>query len=241
MSTPIRIAAVADLHYTTHCKGRLQSLFVHASSVADVLCVCGDLTDYGLPEEAAVLAHDLETHLTIPCLAVLGNHDFESGRAPELIAEFDRVGVQILDGGWAEIGGVHFAGVPGFGGGFDARMLNSWGEPLIKAFVQEAIDQALRLEKALARVETPRKVALMHYSPIRATIVGEDPEVFAFLGSTRLEGPVNRQAAAVAFHGHAHNGCPEGKTASGVPVYNVSMPVLQRLQPDKPPLRIIEI
>ncbi len=241
MPTSIRLAATSDLHYTKHCKGRLEGLFAHASKNADVLCVCGDLTDYGLPEEAAVLARDLEKNLSIPCVAVLGNHDFESGHTEEVIKILDESGIHVLDGSSFEIEGAHIAGVSGFGGGFDARMLNSWGEPLIKAFVQEAIDHALRLEKALSRVESDRKIALTHYAPIRATVLGEDPEVFAFLGSTRLEGPINRQAVKAAFHGHAHNGVHEGRTSAGIPVYNVAIPILERLHPGEPPIKIIEV
>jgi predicted MPP superfamily phosphohydrolase len=44
---------------------------------ADILLLCGDLVDYGLPEEAAILAKELN-NLKIPILAVLGNHEFES-------------------------------------------------------------------------------------------------------------------------------------------------------------------
>lgn len=241
MSNSVRIAATGDLHYTKHCKGRLQPLFTHASQAADVLCLCGDLTDYGLPEEATILAEDLKRHLSIPCVAVLGNHDLESGQETELIKIFDTAGIQILNGNSFEVKGAHIAGVSGFGGGFGSRMLKSWGEPLIKAFVQEAINHALRLEKALSRIESHRKVAITHYAPIRGTVVGEDPEVFVFLGSTRLEGPINRQAVKVAFHGHAHHGSAEGKTSTGIPVYNVAIPVLQRLHPEAPPLRIIRV
>jgi Icc-related predicted phosphoesterase len=134
----------------------------------------------------------------------------------------------MLDGESVEVGGVGFAGVCGFGGGFGRRMLNAWGEPLIKEFVQEALDQSLRLEQALGKLQTDRRVAVMHYSPIRATVAGEDPEIFPFLGSSRLEEPINRFRVSAVFHGHAHNGASEGATVSGVPVYNVSLPVLRR-------------
>lgn len=241
MSDLLRLAALADIHYTKHCRGRLAHLFAEASRRADVLCIAGDLTDYGLEEEAAELVHDLEKHLTIPCVAVLGNHDYESGRAAALAQQLDAGGVHVLDGESFEIAGVHIAGVPGFGGGFDARMLNAWGEPLIKSFVQEAVDQSVRLEKTLSRIESDRKVVLTHYAPIRATVVGEDPEIYAFLGCSRLEGPLTRQSVRVAFHGHAHNGAPEGRTASGMPVYNVALPVLRRLDPEALPLRIVEV
>ena len=126
------------------------------------------------------------------------------------------------------IDGVGFAGVCGFGGGFGRRMLNAWGEPLIKQFVQEALDHALRLEQALGKLQSERRVAVLHYSPIRATVAGEDPEIFAFLGSSRLEEPINRFRVAAVFHGHAHNGVGEGTTSTGIPVYNVSLPVLRK-------------
>jgi len=129
-----------------------------------------------------------------------------------------------------EFRGVGFAGVPGFGGGFGPRMLNAWGEPVIKAFVQEAIDHALRLEQALARLHTEHRVVLLHYAPIRETVEGENLEIIPFLGSSRLEGPLNRFGVTVAFHGHAHGGAPEGFTTTRVPVYNVSMQVLERLR-----------
>ena len=240
-SKPLRIAATADLHCTKSGKGHFHPLFEEASRVADVLLLCGDLTDYGLPEEAHVLAEDIRSYASIPVLAVLGNHDYESGKADEVVKILGDAGVKVLDGECCEIGGIGFAGVCGFGGGFGRRMLNAWGEPLIKSFVQEAIDQAVRLERALGRMETPQRVVLLHYSPIRETVHGEDPEIFPFLGSTRLEGPLNRFNVQLAFHGHAHNGQPEGRTSGGVPVYNVSLPILKRLQPGQPWVRLVEI
>ncbi len=229
MSTkPLRVAAVADIHYTKHSKGQCQELFTDASSKADVLLLCGDLTDYGLPEEAALLAGDIKAHVKIPVLAVVGNHDFESGHLAEVEDILDQGGVQVLDGESCEINGVGFAGVCGFGGGFGARMLNAWGEPSVKAFVQEAVDHALRLEKALARLQTKKKVVALHYAPIRETVVGESEEIFPFLGSSRLEGPANRFEVNAIFHGHAHNGTFEGRTSQGIPVYNVSQSLVQK-------------
>src|SRR5437762_5012447 len=226
--TRIRVAATADIHYGKHSRGSMQEVFAEISRAADVLLLCGDLTDYGLAEEAEELVADLHAALGIPALAVLGNHDFESGEAELITKVLDQAGVIMLDAAAHEINGIGFAGVCGFGGGFGRRMLNAWGEPLIKQFVQEAIDQALRLEQALAKLQTDRRVAVLHYSPIRATVQGEDPEIFAFLGSTRLEEPINRFRVTAVFHGHAHNGAAEGSTATSIPVYNVSAPVLQR-------------
>jgi len=142
----LRIAAVSDIHYSRHTQGKFNDVFEHASSEADVFCICGDLTDYGLPEEAAVLASDLRAHLRIPVLAVLGNHDFESGMHNEVADVMEEAGVTVLDGACSEIGGVGFAGISGFGGGFGERMLNGWGERTIKDFVQAAVDEELKLE-----------------------------------------------------------------------------------------------
>jgi Icc-related predicted phosphoesterase len=233
-----RIAATADIHYGKHSRGVLHDAFAEISRSADLLLLCGDLTDYGLPEEAEELVADIRTAVKIPMLAVLGNHDFESGRSELVCKVLDGAGINVLNGEATEIGGIGFAGVPGFGGGFGRRMLNAWGEPLIKQFVQESIDHAVRLEQALAKLQMDRKVAVLHYSPIRATLEGEDPEIFAFLGSSRLEEPINRFRVSAVFHGHAHNGILNGATATGIPVYNVSAPALQKTGK---PYRIIEL
>jgi len=241
MSKTLRVAAVGDLHYTKHSKGKAEKLFAGISAAADVALLCGDLTDYGLPEEAALLASDIQAHLKVPALAVVGNHDFESGHVEEVNAVLDAAGVHLLEEEVCEFGGVGFAGVCGFGGGFGRRMLNAWGEPIIKSFVQEAVDHALRLEKALGRLQTPKKIAVLHYAPIRETVVGENEEIFPFLGSSRLEGPLNRFAVHAVFHGHAHAGTLQGKTSEGIPVFNVSQPLLEKLQPDKLPFHLLEV
>jgi Icc-related predicted phosphoesterase len=225
---PVKIAAVSDIHYTKTSKGALQDLFVEASNSADVLVICGDFTDYGLPEEATVLAEDIKAHVRIPIIGVVGNHDFESGKIAEVQSIIEDAGVSFLDGDTAEVLGVGFAGVCGFGGGFGQHMLNAWGEPLIKAFVQEAIDHSLRLEKALTRLPTEKRVVVLHYSPIRDTVQGENLELFPFLGSSRLEATINQFEVSVVFHGHAHHGMHSGKTAKQVPVFNVALPVLSR-------------
>jgi Icc-related predicted phosphoesterase len=237
----LRIAATADIHYGKHSKGKMQELFAHVSREADVLLICGDLTDYGLPEEAELLAADIRAHVRIPTIAVLGNHDFESGRPGAVRKVLEDAGVLMLDGEATEIDGVSFAGVCGFGGGFGRSMLNAWGEPLIKSFVQEAIEQALRLEQALTQMKSDRRIVLLHYAPIRGTVEGEPPEIFPFLGSTRLEEPLNRFRVSAAFHGHAHAGTPEAATATGIPVFNVSVPLMQRHFPEKQPFRLFEI
>jgi Icc-related predicted phosphoesterase len=234
----LRIAATADLHYGKHSRGKMRDAFGEISGNADVLLLCGDLTEYGLPEEAEELAADIRSAVRIPCIGVIGNHDYESGH-PETVANIlDQTGVTMLNGEAIEIAGVGFAGICGFGGGFGRRMLNAWGEPLIKQFVQESVSHAIRLEQALVKLQAERRIVVLHYSPIRATLDGEDPEIYAFLGSSRLEEPINRFRSTAVFHGHAHNGISEGKTSTGIPVYNVSAPVLHKTGK---PYRIVEL
>ena len=220
---------------------RLQQLFRLVSESADVFLLCGDLTDYGLPEEAHTLTKELAAAMKLPVIAVLGNHDYESGKQVELQRILSDAGVHVLDGDACEVRGIGFAGVKGFAGGFGRGTLEPWGEPSIKHFVHEAVDEALKLEAALARLHTTRRVALLHYAPIQDTVTGEPPEIFPFLGSGRLEEPLNRYEVTVVFHGHAHHGRPQGKTKSGVPVYNVAVPVLRQAYPERPPFRIVEV
>jgi Icc-related predicted phosphoesterase len=237
----LRVAAIGDLHCTRASEGTFQPLFGKVGESADVLALCGDLTDYGTPEEAKVLAKELGA-TRVPKVAVLGNHDFESGGAAEVAKILaDAAGVIVLDGTAVEVLGVGFAGAKGFAGGFGERALQSWGEEPIKAFVRAALDEALKLETALARLRTPGRVALLHYAPIGDTVGGEPTEIFPFLGSSRLEEPLNRYRPSVVFHGHAHRGRPEGATSAGVPVYNVAMPLLKRTDPDRPPFRVVEV
>ena len=237
----VRIAAVSDVHYAKTSQGALLPLFTQIAERADILVLPGDLTDYGLPDEARVLARDLTTAVKIPIVAVLGNHDFESGQADEVGRILMDAGVHMLDGDAVEIHGVGFAGVKGFAGGFGRGALGPWGESVIKLFVQEALNEALKLESALARLSTPHKIAVLHYAPIRETVEGEPVEIHPWLGSGRLEEPLARFGVSAAFHGHAHKGAPEGKTASGIPVYNVCHQVLKDAYPDRPAFRLLEV
>jgi Icc-related predicted phosphoesterase len=236
----VRVAAVGDLHCRKDSQGAFQSLFTRMAE-ADVVALCGDLTDYGLPEEARVLARELTTAVKVPVVAVFGNHDYESGHAEEVASILTDAGVRVLDGDGVEIAGVGFAGVKGFAGGFGQHALQSWGEPVLKQFVREAVEEALKLEAALARLRAARRVAVLHYSPIRATVDAEPAEIHAFLGSSRLEEPINRYETAAVVHGHAHHGSPEGRTSAGIPVFNVSIPVLATAFPGQPPYRLLEI
>lgn len=228
----IRIAAVADIHVKETDKGKWTEYFKEASRQADVLVIGGDLTDTGDEGEAQVLAEELR-NCSIPVVAVLGNHDFEKGRHKLIRQILANDHVHLLDGESIIVKGVGFAGVKGFGGGFDNHQLSMFGEGAMKAFVQEAVDEALRLDRALARLDQEhdniKKIAVLHYSPASATVVGEPEAIFPFLGCSRLAEPLIRRNVSACFHGHAHIGVLEGEVAGGVKVYNVAVPVLNKL------------
>jgi Icc-related predicted phosphoesterase len=237
----VRLAAIGDLHYgRTSPPGSLQPLFSQINDSADILALCGDLTDYGLEEEARAFIKELLPAVKIPIVAVLGNHDFESNQQTEIAKILKDAGVTCLDGETTEIHGVGFAGIKGFAGGFGRRALGPWGEEIIKKFVHEAVDEALKLESALARLRNDRLVVLLHYAPIQATVEGEPCDIYPFLGCSRLEDPITRFPVSAVFHGHAHHGAPEGRTRNNVPVYNVSASLMRETFPDRP-FRVIEL
>jgi Icc-related predicted phosphoesterase len=235
----VRVAAVGDVHVGLD-SGRVLGPPEFLAESADLLLLAGDLTRRGTSAEAEVLAAEVAT-VPVPVIAVLGNHDFESGKPGEVAAILTEAGVRILDGDTCEVHGVGFAGVKGFCGGFGPRTLAPWGEEIVKRFVHEALDEALKLESALARLRTPSRIAVLHYAPIQATVEGEPCEIFPFLGSSRLEEPLLRYPVTAVVHGHAHHGQPEGQTRTGVPVYNVTRALLERTRPDRKGFRILEV
>jgi Icc-related predicted phosphoesterase len=237
----VRIAALGDLHYTRSLEQPVREILAEAGRECAALLLCGDLTDHGHVEEAQDLAREIHAAVNVPVIAVLGNHDFESGKQEEIKKVLCDGGIRVLDGDATEVQGVGFAGVKGFCGGFGRRALGPWGEDIIKHFVRESVDEALKLEAALARLRGKPRIVVLHYSPIQETVEGEPPEIFAFLGSSRLEEPLSRYPVQAVFHGHAHRGQPEGKTAQGVPVFNVSLQLLRHAYPDHPPFRIFEV
>lgn len=235
----LKIAAIGDLHMQESLVGSFRPLFTEISQKADVLLLCGDLTDHGHTEEAELIKEELKS-CSIPILAVLGNHDYANDLQGEIKKILSPETLTILDERPIIINGVGFAGVKGFGGGFDNRMLGSFGEERIKQFVFETVGEVLKLENALSELETEKKVVLLHYAPIRQTVVGEPEEIFPFMGSSRLSEPVDFYNATAVFHGHVHHGTSEGETAKGIPVYNVTMALRARINPDEPYL-LIEI
>jgi Icc-related predicted phosphoesterase len=233
--TFVRLAAVGDLHYGKASRGMMQPIFAALTRLeADILLLCGDLTDYGLPEEAAELARELVAGIKIPIVGVLGNHDYEAGAAADVTRILTEAGVRLLDGETVDVQGIGFAGVKGFAGGFGRGVLGPWGEEVVKLFVKEAVSEALKLETALARLRSATRVAILHYAPIAGTVEGEPREIYPYLGCSRLEEPLARYEVTAVFHGHAHHGALEGKTITGTPVYNASLPLLLATNPDAP-------
>ena len=235
----MKIAATADIHTRVGDAERLHALVQDAAHDADVLAIGGDLTDLGRLEQVEVLLKVLGT-CSIPILATLGNHDYESGNAAELSRLIGESNVYLLDRSSIVIDGVGFSGVKGFCGGFDGNVANSFGEELFKAWVTEGVLEAEALRNELQRLETERRVAVLHYAPIRATVEGEPPEIHAFLGTSHLARALDEGGATVAFHGHAHHGSFKGKTPGGVPVFNVSLPVLEH-EGFRQPYYIVEV
>jgi uncharacterized protein len=226
----MRIAATADLHFVPASHRAVLEQLGRARDEADVLVLAGDLTNYGQPAEMDPLLNAL-VRLRLPIIAVLGNHDYESGKEQELMQMMTAAGVKVLDGTGYERDGVGFAGAKGFVGGFGRGVLTAFGEPEIKVFVKASIDETLKLERGMSQLRAAKRVVVLHYSPIAATVQGEAPEIFPFLGTSRLAEVIDRHGADLVVHGHAHHGTLCGKTTAGVPVHNVAITLLQAQQP----------
>ena len=226
----MRIAATADLHYFSPRYGAVQEQLAQVRDQADLLVIAGDLTNYGKPAEMEPLLNSL-VRLRLPIVAVLGNHDYESGSEADLMRMMTNEGIKLLDGTAYERDGIGFAGTKGFPGGFGRGALTAFGEVEVKAFVQAAIDEAMKLEKAMSQLRTEKRVVVLHYAPVVETVRGESPEIFPYMGSSRLAEVIDRHGADLIFHGHAHHGTPEGKTTAGIPVHNVALPILQSQTP----------
>jgi len=235
----LRVAAVGDLHVGETSHRAYRDLFDRVHEDADVLCLCGDLVNFGKTVEVENLLEDLRA-CRIPMVGVLGNHEHECGQPLEVARMLSEAGVKMLTGEAYEIDGVGFAGGKGFVGGFGRYMLSSFGEASVKTFVNEAVEDANLIENSIRTLRTERSVVLLHYAPVVDTVIGEPPEIHAFLGSSRLAEVVDRyENVKLVVHGHAHRGAPEGRTARGVPVYNVALPVLRAL--GDTPYRVFEV
>jgi len=226
----MRIAATADLHFTPQRFGALHDQLNRVRDEADVFVVAGDLTNFGQPEEMEPLLNVL-VRLRVPVIVVLGNHDYECDKQDELMRMMTAGGIKVLDGSSYQRDDVGFAGTKGFVGGFGRGLLTAFGEPEVKTFVRAGIDEAVKLERAMSQLRTPKRVVVLHYSPVAATVDGEAREIYPFLGSSRLAEVVDRHGADLVLHGHAHNGKSDGHTTAGIPVHNVAITLLQAQNP----------
>ena len=233
----MRVAAIADVHCRADSAGATRQLLEGVADQADVLILAGDLTATGLPSEMEVLIDDL-AHLQLPIVAVLGNHDHESNQAPRLAEMLAEAGVRLLDASVIEIEDVGFVGTKGFCGGFDGRLVQPFGEQALKQFIQTSIDEAVRLESAVTKLDCRAIVGVLHYAPISTTLDGEPLELWPLLGTSRLAAALDRHDVRAVVHGHAHHGSPQGRTPGGAMVYNVSRFVHARH--GLPPFRVFE-
>jgi Icc-related predicted phosphoesterase len=227
----LRIAAAGDLHCAENRRSEIRESIAALDGVADLLVLAGDLTTHGEPEEAAVLADACEA-VDLPVFAVLGNHDWHADRHDELVQVLESGAVQVLERDWAicQAGGleVGIVGVKGFVGGFPGSHLPDFGEPLLRSVYGETSLEVDALDRGLREVALcPTRIVLLHYAPTEATIVGEAPGIWAFLGTDRLAAPIAEHEPDLVLHGHAHSGTFAGAIGD-VPVYNVSVPVIGR-------------
>ena len=227
----MRIAAVGDVHFAPDSAGRLRPHLEKLPGQAEALLLAGDLTRTGEVAEAAVLGEELR-QLPYPVVAVLGNHDWHRGHEKGIRTVLEQSDVIVLDGEGITLdlpsGRLGIAGCKGFGGGFAGACATEFGEPEMKMFVGRTRREAARLEEALTSIDADTRVALLHYSPIQETLMGERLEIHAFMGSYLLAEALDRVGCELAIHGHAHNGSESGATAGGIDVYNVAMPLIRR-------------
>jgi Icc-related predicted phosphoesterase len=226
----IRIAAVGDLHVGDDSRGRWAPYLRNLAREADLFLLAGDLTKAGGVEEAAILVEELRA-ASVPTIAVLGNHDYHSDAEEQIVQLLREIGVQVLEGtgtvvrvGSTRVG---IAGTKGFGGGFAGACGSDFGEPEMKAFIRHTQALADGLQETLAALEADVRVALLHYSPIPATLQGERLEIYPFLGSYLLAEAIDRSGADLVLHGHAHGGTERGVTPAGIRVRNVAQPVIR--------------
>ncbi|MDQ3874431.1 MAG: metallophosphoesterase [Actinomycetota bacterium] len=227
----VRIAAAGDIHCAAPVRDEITASFAAVEGNADVVLLAGDLTRHGEPDEAAVLAEAC-SGLSIPVVAVLGNHDWHAARRDDVAAVVSAAGIRLLDPGHIvlDVDGtsVGIAGVKGFVGGFPGSNIPDFGEPLLRRVYRETTEEVAALDRALDAIGScDVRVALLHYAPTMATLEGEPEGIWAMLGSSRLAAPISRDRVDLVLHGHAHEGTFEGRIGN-VPVYNVAVQVIRR-------------
>jgi Icc-related predicted phosphoesterase len=228
VTTVLRVAAAGDIHAMEALRERLTRAFAAVAEESDLILLAGDLTTHGLPEQASVLG-DACKGLSVPVVAVLGNHDYHSARCDELKEVLRDSGIVVLDRDHVilELGAVEvgIVGTKGFVGGFPGAEIADFGEPVMRQVYGETTLEVEALERGLLEIDgCHKRVVLLHYAPVADTLVGEPEPIWAFLGSGRLAGPIGAHRPDLVVHGHAHHGTPRGVIGE-VPVHNVAVQV----------------
>jgi uncharacterized protein len=227
----VRLAAAGDIHCSEENRAQVAGAFDEIRDEADLVLLAGDLTTYGEPEQAAVLA-DIVREFELPVYAVLGNHDWHGDQAAAVRGVLVAGGVQLVDRECAvtEVRGVRVgvAGAKGFIGGFPDAKLPDFGEPLLRRVYAETTREVEALDRNLRNIaDCDVRAVLLHYSPTTTTLEGERPTIWAFLGSDRLADPIREHQPHLVVHGHGHAGTFEGFVGA-VPVFNVAVHVMNR-------------
>jgi Icc-related predicted phosphoesterase len=225
----VKVAAAGDIHAGGPGDERLAGVFADAARDADLILLAGDLTLHGEPGETAALVEAVRG-IETPVFAVLGNHDWHANRPEEVTARLGEAGIGMLDKESAilEVGetSVGIAGAKGFVGGFPDSALPDFGEPSLRRVYAETTEEVEGLARALEEIAScDVRIVLLHYAPTSATLDGEPPGIWAFLGSDRLAAPIAQHRPQIVLHGHGHLGTFKGQIGA-VPVYNVAQPVI---------------
>ncbi|MDQ3539983.1 MAG: metallophosphoesterase [Chloroflexota bacterium] len=226
----IRIAAIGDLHLRAEVPEGMASDLLSLEGEVDLLVIAGDITESGRIPEVG-LATELFSTLTMPKIAVLGNHDRRGMRRRAMRLLLESSGVRLLDGDsmtlrFADGRRIAIAGVGGYGGGFwPEEAPDLPGARISKAVGVRARREALRLSTALDDIgpsDVDAVVVVMHYSPTVSTL-GEEPLMkYWMLGNSLLGRVIDDHRVDLVIHGHAHLGNHEGQTPGGTPVRNVA-------------------
>ena len=224
----IRVAAAADIHCSEETRDEVAAAFRKVDAEADVILLAGDLTTFGLPEQARVLA-DIAAEVSAPIVAVLGNHDYHSDREGEIAELLTAAGITLLERSSTTLNvngvSVGVVGAKGFIGGFDGGGIN-FGEPLIREIYAETTADVEALERGFVEISgAALRIALLHYSPIAETLQGEPRGIWSVLGNERLAVPLAAHRPDLVLHGHAHKGRFQGSIDS-IPVFNVAVHVI---------------
>jgi Icc-related predicted phosphoesterase len=225
----IRVAAVSDLHFTPELSGTARTRLQDVNERADLLLMPGDLIDSGTPEDARLFCEELQ-QISVPIVVVLGNHEYQARKLDEVVATYRAAGLHLLqretitlDVQGEQVG---IVGVKGGMGGFGEHKLFPSMEPEVVAWHEAARLDSEAIERGMSALRTTYRVVLLHYSPCRETVEGEDLEEIPFYGNSVMGDSIDRTRPDLVLHGHSHHGRPSGRTPGGIPVRNVAARVI---------------